>query len=196
MYEEYIYLCRDGVVSRANNLAAVREREKEVAEAQLIELNAKRLRSNPGVYRPFPVVPEAVAWLALFKHDALRYPLLVVLGASFSGKTQWANSLFSNALEIQIGTLSHFPDSMRKFDREVHDGLVLDDVRDLEFVSSNQEKLQSSYHRAIEFASTPGGTCSYRKYLYRIPTVLTINYSTKNLRFLTDHDWLGRDSDL
>ena len=34
---------------------------------------------------------------------------------------------------------------MRQFQRGVHDGLVLDDVRDLDFLVSHQEKLQGKH---------------------------------------------------
>ena len=135
-----------------------------------------------------------MAWLDLFRSDALRYPLLIVLGASHSGKTQWANSLFSNALEVNIGALTYFPEKLRKFDRDLHDGLVLDDVRDMEFLASHQDKLQSSCHRAVEFASTPGGTCAFQKYLFKIPIAVTVNYSTENLDYLQSHDWLKQES--
>ena len=114
--------------------------------------------------------------------------------ADFSDKTQWANSLFRAPHEITIGTLTHFPEAMRSFDREVHGGLVLDDVRDLSFLASHQEKLQASCHRSIEFASTQGGTCSYKKYLYRVPIVATVNFSTANLHYLHQHDWLMQES--
>ena len=50
---------------------------------------------------------------------------------------------------------------------KVHDGLVLDDVRDLEFVTNNQHCLQGKYDAAVEFASTAGGTCAYQKYALR-----------------------------
>lgn len=194
VYEKYVYLCRDGVVARLRNLQAVRTHETEDAENRLIESNTKKLRSDPDVYRPFPVIPAAVTWLALFQKDAFRYPLLIVVGPSHSGKTQWANSLFHNALEVTIGTLAYFPEKLRKFDRNIHDGLVLDDVRDMEFLSSHQEKLQSSCHRAVEFASTPGGTCAFQKYLFKIPIAVTVNHSTANLRYLWEHDWLKQDA--
>ena len=88
---------------------------------------------------------------------ALRYPLLLVLGPSHTGKTEWAKSLFCKPLELKIGTLEHFPEKMREFDRNFHDGLVLDDVRDLKFLSDHQDKLQGKYDSRVEFASTPGG---------------------------------------
>ena len=125
--------------------------------------------------------------------EALRYPLLLVLGASHTGKTEWAKSLFRNPLELKVGTLEHFPETMRDFDRQRHDGLVLDDVRDLKFLSDHQDKLQGKYDSLVEFASTPGGTCAYTKYLYAVPTVVTFNHSTANLQFLLVHDWLKHE---
>ena len=194
VYEEYLFLSRDGVPGRKRNFEAVREREAQIAEQAEIAATTKRLRSTPSLYKSFPEVPEAAAWLKLFKSDQLRYPILVVLGPSFSGKTEWAKSLFTNPLELKVGSLAHFPDRMRLFDRRVHDGIVLDDVRDLQFVADNQEKLQGKYDAAVEFATTPGGTCSYTKYLFAIPAVVTINFSTKNLQFLETHDWLSNAS--
>ena len=50
--------------------------------------------------------------------------------------------------------------------------------------------LQGKYGTSVEFASTPGGVCSFTKYLFACPTVVAINYSTKHLDFLEEHDWL------
>ena len=191
-YEEYLFLTRDGVIARKRNLDAARDKELQLAEEGEIEGTTTRIRSNPSIYQAFPSVPAAVAWLALFAHDRLRYPILLVLGESFTGKTEWAKSLFKKPLDLKISTLTSFPDKMREFDRSKHDGLVLDDIRDLSFLADNQDKLQGKYDSRIEFASTPGGTCAYQKYLYAMPVVATANYSTKNLSFLDDHDWLGK----
>ena len=144
------------------------------------------------MFQPFPEVPAARDWLRGFAADALRYPLLIILGPSGVGKTEFAKSLFQRPLELKVGALTHFPDGMRAFDRKVHDGLVLDDVRDLRFLANHQEKLQGKYDAAVEFASTPGGTCAYEKFLYATPTAVTINFSTANLAFLDQHDWLGK----
>ena len=81
---------------------------------------------------------------------------------------------------------------MRKFDRRRHDGLILDDIRDLEFLARQQDKLQGKCDAPVEFASTPGGTCSYTKYLFKVPVVVTLNKSTANLQYLREHDWLGK----
>ena len=82
--------------------------------------------------------------------------MLLVHAPSCCGKTEWACSLFRKPLKVQVGPLGFFPDGLRALDRKVHDGLVLDDVRDLAFISNNQEKLQGKYDCLVEFASTPG----------------------------------------
>jgi hypothetical protein len=191
VYEELLFLSRDGVSFRKRNLDACRDRAaKQVAEG-LLQERVKRIRGNTEIYKPFPVVPEAQAWLQLFLQDALRYPIMVVFGPSRAGKTEWAKSLFQNALELKIGTLEQFPDRMREFSRDIHDGIVLDDVRDLEFLVSHQDKLQGKYDSMVEFGSTAGGTCAYHKDLFAIPFVVTVNRSTANLGYLLNNDWLG-----
>ncbi|CAE7641355.1 unnamed protein product [Symbiodinium pilosum] len=190
-YEEYLFLTRDGVLARKRNLDAVREHEAGLAEAGIIEANSKRIRANPALYQPFPRVPAADAWLATFREDRLRYPVLIVLGPSQTGKTEWAKSLFKRPLELKVGSLEVFPEAMRSFDRTWHDGIVLDDVRDLNFLAEHQDKLQGKYDARVEFATTPGGTCAYSKYLFAVPVVVTINNSTRNLDFLLTHDWLS-----
>ena len=192
VHEEYIYLCRDGVAAKKRNLDAVREREAAIAAKLEVEEQTKRLRANSSLYRPWPVVRAAVEWLQKFQQEAFRYPILIVVGPSFSGKTEWVKSLFRNVLELKIGTLGHFPEKMRRFDRSVHDGILLDDVRDMEFIIWHQEKLQGNYDAMVEFASTPGGQLAYEKNMYRVPIAVTANRTTRNLHYLTDNDFLGK----
>ena len=192
VYESYLVLCRDGVPARLRNLRTCQDlASKRAAETALVD-RVKRVRSNPETYHPFPPVPAASAWLETFKKDALRYPVLIVLGPSRAGKTEWAKSLFQCPLELKIGCLTFFPDGMRRFQRGVHDGLVLDDVRDLQFVVDHQEKLQGKYDHLVEFGSTAGGTCAFSVDMYGVPVAVTINYSTANLDYLTTHDWLSK----
>ena len=137
-------MTRDGVVSRKRNLDAVEQAEERRFElAEIIADNTKRIRPNPALYKPFPEVPEVTAWLKLLEADALRYPVLLLPGAS--GKTEFAASLFKCPLELKVGPLLHFPDKLRSFDRKLHDGIVLDDVRDLQFLTENQDKLQGMF---------------------------------------------------
>lgn len=192
VYKQYLFLSRDGVVARKRNLDAVDSEEKRLELEHLIAENTTRIRSNPTLYKPFPELAEVIAWKAVFKSDALRYPVLLLLGPSMCGKTEYAQSLFEKPLEMKIGPLLHFPDKLRAFDRNIHDGIILDDVRDLRFLTDNQDKIQGKYNAELEFGITPGGQCKYEKYLFQVPMVATLNYSTENLSFLDTHDWLSK----
>ena len=188
-FDLYIFLCRDGVVSRKRNLDAVVAREEEEAEDRERKSTTKRVRANTFV--PYPEVPAVTAWLALFLVETDRYPFLVILGPSRSYKTEYAKSLFKAPLELKLGNLAHFPDEMRRFSRKQHDAIVLDDCRDFQFLVEHQEKLQGKVDAKVEFASTPGGQCKYTKWLHRVPIVVTANFTTKNRELLESDDFLG-----
>ena len=193
VYHSYIFLCRDGAPARKRNFDCCEgERRRLEREAEL-EARTKRIRSNPEVYDPgaFPEVPEAQTWLSSFLKDALRYQILFVLGRSRTKKTEWAQSLFKQPLVVKLGKLEHFPDGMRKFRKGYHDGIILDDLRDCQFLVDHQEKVQGKYNALVEFASTPGGQCAYELDLYAVPIVVTANYSTTNLDLLETDDFLG-----
>ncbi len=190
-YYEYLHLCRDGVPYRKRNFEAYEAwAESRALEKEVVD-RTKRIRSNPRLYKPFAKVPEAEQWLELCQHDALRYPVLLVHAPSRGFKTEWAQSLFKNPLVLKVGTLTQFPEGVRRLDRKRHDGLVLDDVRDLEFLSDHQEKLQGKYSWVVEFATTPSGQYAFQKDFFRLPVVVTVNNSTKNLSFLSSHDFVA-----
>ena len=62
----------------------------------------------------------------------------------------------------------------------------------MDFLAQHQHVLQGKYDERADFATTPGGQCAYRRWLYRVPFVATVNYSTANLEFLRTHDWLSK----
>ena len=189
---EYLYRCRDSVPGRKRNYETVVQRDEKQSMQAAVSERVARFRANPDLCPPFPSVPAATTWLEGFHSDKVRYPILIALGTSDTGKTEWAHSLFNNALELKIGTLPHFPEKMRTFNRKEHDGIILDDVRDLEFLSNHQDKIQGKYNGTVEFASTPGGGLAYEKDLFAVAVAVTINYSTRNLAHLQEHDWLGK----
>ena len=124
-YEEYLCLCRDSVLPRKRNLDAVRQRDEEAAEAMERKATVKRVRAT--TFQAFTEVPEVATWQALFAQEVDRYPILVLLAPSRSRKTEYAKSLFKAPLELKIGVLEHFPEGMRRFSRQKHDAIILDD---------------------------------------------------------------------
>ena len=220
VYNDYLFRCRDGVIYRKRNLEACKEEEEQRAQQAEVDARVKRIRSNAALFQPFPVVPEAQAWLKGFHADELRYPIMLVLGRSHTGKTEWACSLFQRPLKLKVGGLEHFPEGMRNFKRGYHDGIVLDDLRDLNFLVVHQDrgratmwrigrvrgnptyvahggpglvedKLQGKYDGATEFASTPSGQHAYFRDLFAVPVVATANFSTANLHLLDQDDFLA-----
>ena len=101
----------------------------------------QRVRGNPELYQPFGRVRGAEEYLALFEQERMRYPVLLVHAPSYAGKSEFAVSLFKKPLYLEIGASGLWPPGMKQLDRSTHDGLVLDDLRDLEFIHANQEKL-------------------------------------------------------
>ena len=191
VYWEYLHLCRDGLPGRKRNFHEHTAWKKKRDFDAEVAARIQRIRNNPLLYTPFSAVPEAAEWLNLFQTDALRYPVLLVHGPSRCGKTEWAESLFKCALVLKVGVLTQFPEGARQLDRGRHDGVVLDDVRDLEFLSDHQDKLQGKYSGAVELGTTPSGQYAFFVDFFRLPVVATVNNSTQNLGFLTDHDFVA-----
>ena len=191
VYEEYMFLGRDKLAANKKNLELYQNWKRERDLDAAIEGRTKRMRENPDVYTPFGKVPEADDWLAQFPKDDMRYPVLLVHAPSRAGKSEWAVSLFQKPLYVEIGVKNMWPARMKKLDREVHDGLVLDDLRDLAFLEANQEKLQGKYNRPVELFNTPGGELAVTLDLYRLPMVFTINDDTKNLSLLQTSDFMS-----
>ena len=116
-YWEYLHLSRDGIPSRKRNYEAHEAWRKDSEMDAAIAARTKRIRSDPEVYQPFARVPEAEVWLNVFKREIMRYPILMVYAPSYSGKTEWAESLFNNPKKLIMGKLTQFPDAARTLDR-------------------------------------------------------------------------------
>ena len=193
-YGRYVVLCRDRVAARKRNLEEVTKGEDELLDLEEAAENADRIHSNPLLYKPFKTFEVAQEWLQSFTKDALRYSLMLVRGSSLSGKTELAKSWFRHPLSLKIGHLLEvFPAKMRKYNRRTHDGIVLDDIRDLQFLVNFQHVFQGKPDEEVGFAeNTGGGTCAYSKLVFATPFVATFNDSAKNLDFLEKDDFLSK----
>ena len=191
-YDEYLYRCKDKLAAKKRNFETFRAWDRARQLESEIQQRTQRIRDNPALYQPFAKVPQAEEYLALFSQEAMRYPVLLVHAPSYAGKSEWAVSLFKKPLYLEIGSLGLWPPGMKQLDREVHDGLVLDDLRDLDFLHANQEKLQGKYNRPVTLFNTPGGELACTVDLYRLPILFTVNNSTKNLDYLNTHDFCSK----
>ena len=192
VYQEYMYLCKDKLAANKRTLDLYLSWKRDRDLESTIDERTKRIKNNPDLYTPFSEVPKAAQWLAEFNQEAMRYPVLLVHAPSYAGKSEWAVSLFKKPLYVEIGAQCMWPARMKKLDRSVHDGIVLDDLRDLRFLEDQQEKLQGKYNRPVELFNTPGGELAVTLDLYRLPMVFTINNDTKNLDLLKTSDFLKK----
>ena len=143
-YKELIVLCRQNVAVKLRQQEAVVQAENEKADRKRMGEDNGRIAKNPRLTKPYKTFEGPTRWLQMFASDARRYPIMIVLGESHIGKTDWLVSLFRNPLQLRIGILTSevWPARLRDFVHGEHDGIVLDDIRDLQWVVDNQERLQ------------------------------------------------------
>ena len=194
-YGTYLVQCRDRVPARKRNLEDVIKGEEALLDEEEIAENKKRIHENPQLYKSFKRFATAEQWLHTFLKDALRYSLMLVRGFSRSGKTELGKSWFRNPLTLKIGhLLTVFPAKMRIYNRRFHDGIVLDDLRDLQFLVNFQHVFQGKPDEEVGFAeNTSGGTCAYSKLVFATPFVATFNDSVANEELLQTDDFLSKD---
>ena len=125
---------RVGYADRKRNLEAVRAREREAwVDRRLVEVE-RDLCKLRGPFREFDAVRE---WENSFLTVNFRWKLLVLVADSASGKSSLAEALFSRPLVLTVEEAEHL--DLRSFECDGHDGLVLDDLRNLQFLHANQE---------------------------------------------------------
>ena len=147
----------------------------------------QRLRSS-AAYITFPGSDLVQLWKENFAHYHMRFPILVLFGPSRASKTEYAKSLFSNPLLLQVGHSMFLPDGMRSYDRDRHDCIIYDDVRNADFIRKHQEVFQSK-STIVELGRSPTGQSSFNVLLYRTPQIFTLNFSTEHLEVFHDDDF-------
>ena len=190
LYLELIALCRKGFVARKRQVDASSEYLSRRKVKKLVDEVVADVRSG---MKDFVVPPPMIEWLtdcfwreghARARNEFLRSPVFVLGGESGLGKSELCVAAPKvvlgrpPALELEIGEGMEVPDGFRELDRDVHGGASFDDCHELSFIRANQQMLQGSYRRVLEFALTAGGTCKYSKYLWNMPIMFTVNPST------------------
>ena len=153
-----------GIVSGSENLEACQQHEEGIVLNLAVEERSLRMPSNPQLYQPLAKVSQAEEWLKLFEVDALRYPVMVVLGHTRTGKAEWAKSRFKHPVELKIGIREFFPGVMRSFKRMCMMIQCWTTSGICNFSSTTMEKLQGKYDWLVNFGC--GGTCAYLRDLF------------------------------
>ena len=170
---------------------AVEKYRKRAAEEKMrehIQKTAKRLKENPDIVPVYPPVGIVEHWKLEFSSDRPRYRIMVVVGASGLGKTDWVLSLFSNPFVMRVGDSDGWPSSFKYFEYFENDAIILDDVRSAKFLVKFQHILQAKGWGAESFGDTQGGQLRYEKYVYAKPFVVTMNPTSAYLEYFTSRD--------
>ena len=133
-------------------------RKREADMEAFIESTRKRVMANPSIFVRYPPVAAVENWKELFPKDPsdttkdrARYPFLVIIGQSGLGKTDWAVSLFKKPFVLRIGKTTQWPSHFRSYDFFENDAIILDDVRDAQFLCDFQHILQGKWNDAETF---------------------------------------------
>ena len=168
-YEALSLQVRVGHAGRMRDVQAVAAREKEgkvdqtlaKADAELAKLRA-----------PFRVFSEVRAWEDSFLNLDFRWKLLVLVADSASGKSSFAESLFEQPFILTVEAAEHL--DLKAFDRDVHDGLVLDNVNSWGQLLRWRAVLQARNAKSSGGQSATN-MFAYVQYLFGVAVVATID---------------------
>ena len=137
------------------------DRQLTKAETQLDKLKV-----------PSRVFPDLKVWEESFLHLRFRWKLLVLVADSASGKSTFAEGLFANPYLLTVEDATDL--DLKSFDRESHDGIVLDNVNSWQQLLSWRAVLQARNAKSRGGQSATN-VYSYVQYLFGVAVVATID---------------------
>ena len=168
-YHDLALRVRVGFSGRKRDLDQVLAAEADRRVDEQIEAVGEELEQIKAPFLTFPAVQE---WEDSFLHLDFRWKLLALVADSASGKSSFAESLFSMPFVITVEDAEHL--DLRSFDRNRHDGIVLDNVNSWGQLLSWRAMLQARN------AKTRGGQSAtnlyaYTQYLFGVAIVVTVD---------------------
>ena len=152
------------------DLQAVSEAEGEARiDAHIRKVN----RALGKLMAPYKKFPQVTAWENSILEVCFRWKVLALCADSAAGKSNFAESLFENPYCLTVEDSDHL--DLKNFDRDKHDGIVLDNVNSWGQLLSWRAVLQA---RNAKFKGGTSATNMYAwsKYLYGVPFVATVDF--------------------
>ena len=160
---------RVGYSGRKRDLDLVVAAEKEAS----IDMQMLRVDAALATLRaPFLTFPEVHAWQDTFLELRFRWSLLVLVADSASGKSSFAESLFDKPYVLTVEDATHL--DLKDFDRDVHDGIVLDNVNSWKQLLSWRAVLQARNAKS-KGGQSATNVYSYAQYLFGVPVAVTVD---------------------
>jgi len=178
-YGELSLKVRVGHSGRKRDLDLVSAGEKEArVDRQLLEVDAELAKLKA----PFLTFPEVETWQDTFLHLCFRWQLLVLVADSASGKSSYAESLFDKPYVLTVEDATHL--DLKDFDRDVNDGIVLDNVNSWKQLLSWRAVLQARNAKS-KGGQSATNLYSYAQYLFGVPVAVTVDLDAPDA-FLAD----------
>ena len=176
---------RVGYAGRKRDLDLVVAAEKEArVDRQMHKVD----RALAKLRAPFLVFPEVEAWQDTFLELRFRWSLLVLVADSASGKSSYAESLFDRPYVLTVEDATHL--DLKDFDRDVHDGIVLDNVNSWKQLLSWRAVLQARNAKS-KGGQSATNVYSYAQYLFGVPVAVTVDLDAPDA-FLADPSHEGK----
>eukprot|EP00959_Pyramimonas_sp_CCMP1952_P030028 629809-Pyramimonas_sp.AAC.1 len=169
-YEALALRVRVGFADRKRNVEAVRAGEKEAWIDERISLVDAALDTIRAPFRTFPAVRQ---WEDSFLALDFRWKLLALVADSASGKSNYAESLFSKPLVLTVEEAEHL--DLRSFQCDEHDGLVLDNCNSWAQLLRWRAALQARNSKSRGGQSATN-VYAYPQYLYGVAVVATVDW--------------------
>lgn len=161
---------RVGVSGRKRDLEVLLAEEREArvnCQMAEVEVELAKLRA------PFLTFPAVKEWEDSFLTLSFRWKLLLLVADSASGKSSFAESLFDNPYVLTVEDAENL--DLKGFDKDVHDGLVLDNVNSWQQLLNWRAVLQARNAKSRGGQSATN-VYSYVQYLFGVPVVATVDF--------------------
>jgi hypothetical protein len=194
-YEQLSATFRSGHTSRMQDLECVRRTERALAVRKHLLREKKDLEQI--VLRAFRSYPEIEEFVAYFQRPSRRRPIFAIIGPTGTGKSELAAYVLRRICEIlrvrefiEVTVGDNGSMDMSDFDIEMHGGILLDGVGDVQMLADHRETLQGRAKVDL------GGKSSTMMYAYpftlcRRAVVATLDNAASNLNFFGTHHWLS-----
>lgn len=174
-----------GYESRKRNLQLVLADEREARVDQLLVEVAQAQQNLKAPPRFFQAVRD---WEDSFLELRFRWKLLFLVADSASGKSTFAEGLFDNPYVLTVEDSEDL--DLRAFNRELHDGIVLDNVNTWQQVLSWRAVLQARNAKS-RGAQSKTNVHSYVQYLFGVPVVVTVDLEAPDAHLVQEGNQLA-----
>ena len=158
-----------GYESRKRNLQLVVADQRERRVDELVAEVAEAQKKLKAPSRFFQQVRD---WEDSFLELRFRWKLLFLVADSASGKSTFAEGLFDNPYVLTVEDAEDL--DLRGFDREAHDGIVLDNVNTWQQVLNWRAVLQARNAKS-RGGQSKTNVYSYAQYLFGVPVAVTVD---------------------